>query len=82
MIIHAKGLATVQNGEAVFQMYAVDANGNMTTQRFAEDGLFFVSIEDDVCCLVGTNDMVPITTGSQSMALGATSGPDAPWWGC
>ena len=81
-VIHAKGVATVQNEQAVFRMYTADAGGNITAQRFATAGSFYLTIHNDECCLTGTNDMVPITTGSQSMPLGTHTGPDAPWWGC
>jgi len=40
-VTHAMGVATVQNGQAVFRMYAADADGNMTAQRFATAGSFY-----------------------------------------
>jgi len=76
-VIHAKGVATAQGDQAVFRMYAADANGNMTAQRFATAGSFLVHIGDDICCVTGTSYAVPITTGSQSMAR-----DNATWWDC
>ena len=80
-ITHAKGVATVQNGRAVFRMYAADADGYMTAQQFAAAESFYLVISDDACCLIGTDDMVSITTGSQSIAANY-SWPDGTWWGC
>jgi len=79
-VIHAKGVATVQNEQAVFQMYTV-VDGNMTAQRFATAGQFYVVLHDVHCCVVGTFDMVPITTGSQNIAVDNTP-PDETWWSC
>jgi len=62
-------------------MYAVDADGNMTAQRFAAAGSFCLVISDNVCCIVGTFDTVSVTTGSQSIAVD-TSVPDGAWWTC
>ena len=68
-VTHAMGVATVQNGQAVFRMYAANADGNMTAQRFAAAGSFYLNIGNNQGFIAATIDMVSITTGSQSIAL-------------